>query len=368
VGREQQGGLFLCLDGLARALKNWCDSRNGRRKGRPIGFPTRKKKGRAPDTCRFTTGAIKVLPDRKHIQLPRIGVLKTQESTRKLARRLDCGTARILAATLSRQADRWFVSFTVEVERAVHPSNKTSIVGVDVGVRNLAVLSNGAPPIPNPRALEHSLRKLRRVSRELSRRQFGSKRRQRTRYRLARIHARAANLRRDALHKVTTNLATEFGTLVIEDLNIAGLLCNRRLARALTDAGLRELRRMLTYKCHWYGSRLVVVDRFFPSSKRCSACGWVKAKLTLDERTFNCTVCGVALDRDLNAARNLAKLVADVAQSGWETRNARGVDVRPSFAGQTTIKREAGSGHRPWKASAVGVQALAPTIEMASGS
>ena len=132
------------LDGLARALKNWSDSRSGRRKGRPVGFPRFKKKGRARDACRFTTGAIKVLADRKHVQLPRIGVLKSHESTRKLARRLELGTARVLAATISRQADTWYVSLTVEVQRHVPAGNgKRTVVGVDVGVRHLAVLSTG---------------------------------------------------------------------------------------------------------------------------------------------------------------------------------------------------------------------------------
>ena len=139
------------LDGLARALKNWSDSRSGRSKGHRVGFPRFKKKGRSRDTCRFTTGAIKVLADRKHVQLPRIGVLKTHESTRKLARRLEQGSARILAATVSRQADRWFVSFTVEVERSIPVSNgETTVVGVDAGIRHLAMLSTGMA-IPNPR-------------------------------------------------------------------------------------------------------------------------------------------------------------------------------------------------------------------------
>jgi putative transposase len=315
------------LDGLARALRNWSDSRSGHRKGCTMGFPKWKRKSSSRDSCRFTTGAIKVLPDRKHIQLPRIGVLKTQESTRKLARRLEAGTARILAATISRQADRWFVSFTVEVERALPNCNgKTGVVGVDVGILHLAVLSNGAPPIRNPRALEGSLRKLRRANRELACRQPGSMRRRRTRYRLARIHVRVVNLRRDALHKLTTRLATQYGVVVVEDLNVAGLVRNRRLARALSDTGMGEFRRMLTYKNRWYGSRLVVVDRFYPSSKTCSTCGWVKAKLLLSVRTFNCEACGLTLDRDLNAARNLAKVVA---QSGWETRNACGAAVSP---------------------------------------
>jgi putative transposase len=122
------------LDALARALKNWSDSRSGRRKGRPVGFPRRKKKRRARVACRFTTGQIKVLPDRKHVQLPRIGVVRTHESTRKLARRLEQGTARILAATISRRADRWYVSFTVEVQRAIlSGDHKPRAVGVDVG-------------------------------------------------------------------------------------------------------------------------------------------------------------------------------------------------------------------------------------------
>jgi IS605 OrfB family transposase len=328
------------LDGLARALKNWSDSRRGRRKGLPVGFPRFKKKGRCRDACRFTTGAIKVLDDRKHIQLPRIGILKTHESTRKLARRLELGTARIVAATITRTADRWFVSFTVEVKRTIPEYNgHDTVVGVDVGIRHLAVLSNEAT-VPNPHALECSLRKLRRLNRQLARRTPGSNGSIVTRRRLSRIYARAANLRRDALHKLTTTLASEHGTVVIEDLNVTGLLCNRRVARVISDTGMAELRRQLAYKTAWYGSRLVA-DRFYPSSKTCWACGWVKAKLTLAERTFTCETCGLRLDRDLNAARNLAKLADHVAQSGWETLNARGADRKTQRAGRVARKREA---------------------------
>jgi IS605 OrfB family transposase len=335
------------LDALARALKNWSESRNGHRKGRPMGFPRRKKKRRARVACRFTTGQIKVLPDRKHVQLPRIGVVKTHESTRKLARRLEQGSARILAATISRTADRWFVSFTVEVQRAIPTSNRRpSVVGVDVGVRHLAVLSTGQT-VANPRALEQSLRKLRRLNRQLARRGLGSKRRNRTRRRMARVHAQATNLRRDALPKLTTNLATQNSTVVVEQLNVAGLVRNRRLARAIADAGMGELRRLLGYKSTWYGCRLVVADPFFPSSKTCSACGWAKAKLTLAERTFCCETCGLVMDRDLNAARNLAKLVELIvaAGSGPEALNARGADRKPQRAGQVAVKREAGTEH-----------------------
>jgi putative transposase len=331
------------LDGLARALRNYSDSKAGRRKGRPVRFPRRKRKGRCRDACRFTTGAIKVLPDRKHIQLPRIGVLKTHESTRKLARHLERGTARVLAATISRTADRWFVSLTVEVQRAIPEGNgHDTVVGVDVGIRHLAVMSTGVV-IPNPHALQHSLRKLRRLNRQLARRKLGSKGRRITRRKLARVHARAANLRRDSFHKLTTAIATQHGTVVVEQLNLAGMVRNRQLSRALSDAGLAELRRQLTYKTIWYGSRLVVADRFYPSSKTCSACGWVKAKLTLAERTFTCEGCGLRLDRDLNAARNLAKLAEHVAQSGWETLNACGADRKTQPGGQVAAKREPSS-------------------------
>jgi putative transposase len=330
------------LDGLARALKNFSDSKQGRRAGRQMGFPRRKKKRHARVACRFTTGQIKVLSDRKHVQLPRIGVLKTHESTRKLARRLEQGTARILAATIARTADRWFVSFTVEVQRHQPTGNgKSGVVGVDVGVRHLAVLSTGLV-VPNPRALEHSQRKLRRLNRQLARRQLNSRRRRSTGWRLARTHARVADIRRDALHKLTTMLATEHGTVVVEQLNVAGMLRNRRLARAVADAGFGELRRLLGYKTIWCGSGLVVADPFYPSSKTCSVCGWVKAKLALAERTFHCEACGLLLDRDLNAARNLAKLVQHVTRSGRETQTARGADRKPQLAGRVAMKREAG--------------------------
>ena len=193
------------------------------------------------------------------------------------------------------------------------------------------------------------MRKLRKVNRELANRQPDSRRRYRSRLRLARLHARVANVRRDALRKLASSLATEYGTVVVEHLKMAGLSRNHRLARALTDSGMGQLRRLLTYKTRWYGSELVIADSFYPSSKTCSTCGWVKAKLSLGERTFKCEACGISLDRDINAARNLAKLAQHVAQSGWETPNYRGVDVRPGLAGRTAVKREAGSGHRPDK-------------------
>jgi putative transposase len=304
-----------------------------------------------------------VLSDRKHIQLPRIGMIKTHESTRKLSRRLEQGTARILAATISRRADRWYVSFTVEVQCAMPPHNERStVVGVDAGIRYLAVLSTGPSYISNPRALEQLLPKLRRLDRALARRQLNSKRRARIRRRRARVYARATNVRQDALHKLTTGLAREHGVVVVEKLNLAGMLHNRRLARALADTGMAELRRQLAYKTRWYGAKLVIAGPFYPSSKRCSGCGWTKAKLILAERMFKCEACALVIDRDLNAARNLARLADHVAQSGWETRNARGADVRPGLAWRSAGKREAGIGSDPGQTGTVDAQA--PTTRL----
>jgi putative transposase len=209
--------------------------------------------------------------DRKHITLPRIGALKTHESTRKLARRLEQGTARILAATITRTADRWHVSFTVEVQRAIPADNGAcDVIGVDVGVRHLAVLSSGVV-LPNPHALQRSMGKLRRLNRELHRRRPQSRRRRQTRHRVARVYARAANLRGDALHKLTTTLAAEHGTVVVEQLNVAAMVRNRRLARAMSDVGLAELRRQLAYKTVWYGSRLMSPTGSIPHPRRARA-------------------------------------------------------------------------------------------------
>jgi putative transposase len=226
------------------------------------------------------------------------------------------------------------------------------VVGVDVGVTYLAVLSTGEH-IVNPTPLQGAHRRVRRLNRRLARqrgplstdgtRQSPSHRWQQTKTRLARQHGRVANLRRNALHQLTSRLARQYGAVAIERLNVAGMVRNHHLARAISDAGLGEIRRQLAYKTVWNGGRLVQADPWYPSSKTCSGCGWVKPKLTLAERTFRCESCDLIVDRDLNAARNLAALVRLVARSGWETQTARGEDVSPGLAGRTLVKREAGT-------------------------
>jgi transposase len=339
------------LDALARGLRNWADAKQGRRAGARVGFPRRKRKGHGRLACRFSTGAIRVEADRHHVTLPRLGCLKTHESTRKLGRRLEQGTARILAATISQHGGRWFVSFTCQVQQFQRrPRRPAARVGVDVGVRQLAVLSSGEQ-VANPRPLAAALRRLRRINRQLARQRGprapdGTLRPpsagwRTTQRELTRRHARVANLRAEALHQLTTGLAAEYGTVVVERLNVAGMVRNRRLARAIADSGMGQIRRLLGYKCRWAGGRLVEADTFFASSKTCSGCGTVKAKLSLAERTFRCQACGLEVDRDVNAARNLAALVEGIQQieqvvagSGPETiQNACVRDCQPTGIG-----------------------------------
>ncbi|MFC4117617.1 IS607 family element RNA-guided endonuclease TnpB [Nonomuraea zeae] len=355
------------LDALARALQNWAGSRTGKRKGRPVGFPRFKSRRRATPSVRFTTGAIRVEPDRMHVVLPRLGRLKLHESARKLARRLEAGTARIMSATVRREGGRWHVAFCVEVERAERsPARPGSVVGVDVGITHLAVLSTGEL-VDNPRHLSTAQQRMRQLSRALSRKigpdrrtgQHPSSRWRRAANRLGRAHAQVAGLRRDGLHKLTTRLAREHGTVVVEDLNVTGMLANRKLARHIADAGFAEIRRQLAYKTGWNGARLLVADRWYPSSKTCSGCGAVKTKLTLSEREYHCEECGLVLDRDLNAALNLAALAAQFDTAGSGPVTARGADQKTRTRGRVAVKREPGTASADQTGTAAGQPAAA---------
>ena len=360
------------LAALSAALKNWTDSRRGARAGESIGFPRFRQRG-GRDSCAFTTGTIRV-DDARHVTLPRIGRLRSAEPTAKLLHRVGAGSARILRATVSREAERWFVSFICVVQRPINADNgREDVVGVDLGVNTLAALSS-CELVSGARPLRRSQRRLRRLQRTVSRRRKGSVRRRRAVARLARAHRRVANVRRHHLHVLTTRLAKNHGCLVIEDLHVRGMSRSARgtherpgghvrakagLNRAVLDSGFGELRRMLEYKCAWYGSRLRVCDRWFPSSKRCSACGVVREQLSRRERTFRCDGCGLRLDRDVNAARNLVwwaeahKGTASAAGAGSaSTPDARGVAERSGTSGDGDV--EAGTGTVPEPSSPTG--------------
>jgi putative transposase len=207
------------------------------------------------------------------------------------------------------------VSIQVEQERAV-PENTGPVVGVDLGVKVLATCSDGTV-IPNPRHLKRRLKKLKRLHRVVSRRKKGSKNRKKAARNLATLYRTVANQRKNTLHQVTARLAKTKSVIVIEDLNVSGMLKNHHLAAAIADVGFYEFKRQVQYKAAWYGSRVMLASRWEPSSKTCSTpgCGWVDEDLTLADRVFRCERCGLVIDRDLNAAINLAKLAGSLSDS-----------------------------------------------------
>ena len=235
--------------------------------------------------------------------------------------------------TVSRDsAGRWFVSLLCE-DTIAPAAATTAAVGLGAGITSLVTLSTGEK-VANPQHERRDRARLARAQRELSRKAKGSANREKARRTVARVHARIADRRRDFLHKLSTRLVRENQTVVIEDLAVRNLLKNHKLARAISDASWTELRSMLEYKCAWYGRELVVIDRWFPSSKLCGACGTVVAKMALNVRAWTCDY-GAVHDRDINAARNI--LAAGLAAS------ACGAGVRPqgsSPGGQPALKQE----------------------------
>ena len=306
------------LEALAKGLSNWSKSRKGARKGRRMGFPRFKAKDHATPRFAYTTGAFGLIEgDPKALRLPKVGRVHCMEN---VAERV--GDARVLRMTVSQRAGRWYAALTVERDiPTAARAPKGGAVGVDLGVKTLATLSDGTI-IANPRYLAASERKLKRAQKALSRKVKGSKRCAKARAKVARLHAHVANQRSDAMHKLTTWLASTFSHISVEDLNVTGMVKNRRLAKAIMDASFGEFRRQLDYKTARTEAALRVIDRWYPSSKTCSKCGRVKAKLSLSERVFHCDACGLVMDRDLNAAINIK-----VAGSAPETQNARGGDT-----------------------------------------
>ena len=310
----------MALHGLARALSSWSKSRKGQRKGKRVGFPKFKSKNATMRFAYSTNFTAPTESDPYGLKLPRIGRVHCMENVYK---RVD--GARLIRITVSHRAGHWYASLTVERESAASVSvsaPKGGAVGVDLGVKNLATLSDGTV-VPNPRALGTRLKALRKAQQALSRKVKGSARREKAKGCVARLRARVADVRADAINKATTMIASNYSVVCIEDLNVAGMMKNRHLARSVGDAALGEFRRQLEYKTARTGAVLRVVDRWYPSSKTCSNCGTVKAKLSLSERTFNCDDCGTSMGRDLNAAINI-----EVAGSAPETLNAHGGTVR----------------------------------------
>ncbi|NEN89286.1 MAG: IS200/IS605 family element transposase accessory protein TnpB [Okeania sp. SIO3H1] len=279
------------------------------------GQPKFKKKGRNDS---FTLdGSISVGFNR--IKLPRIGWIQTFE--------ILPDNVNPKSVTISRKADRWFISFKIETETQI-TDKSVDVVGVDLGIKSLATLSTGEVFVgaKSYRKLEAKLSRLQYLNRHKVKFSNNWKKAQ---LKIARLHNRIANIRKDTLHKLTTYLAKNHSQIVIEDLNVSGMMSNQKLAKAVADMGFYEFRRQLEYKCELYGSELIIVDRWFPSSKTCSRCGTVKESLFLSERVFNCEHCNFSCDRDLNAALNLAMAVSStVTACGLDRRRRCQVEAR----------------------------------------
>ncbi|MFI5035692.1 MAG: IS607 family element RNA-guided endonuclease TnpB [Acidimicrobiales bacterium] len=315
-----ENGTCAYNDAAQRLSKAFTNFRKGQAK-----FPRFKRRGQS-GSVRFTSQAAR-LADSHHVRLSRIGEVKTYESTRKLFRHLERGTGRIVAATLRFHNANWSISFTAQVTRQVPITRDPErIVGVDVGLTNLYT---GATPsgslvleVANPHHLLKAQCALAHAQRVASRRQgprngvAPSNRWTRANSRVQNIHTQIVNARRDQIHQVTTRLAKDYDVIVIENLNVRGMLKNHHLARHISDAGFGEFARQLEYMTKWYGSTLVKADRFYPSSKTCSHCGTVRATLSLRDRNYVCDVCGLKVDRDLNAATNLARMGLPGTHSG----------------------------------------------------
>lgn len=265
-----------------------------------VGFPRFKSKRGSRRSyrteCPKGRPTVAVL-DARHIKLPKLGAVKARVS------RLPEG--RVLSATVKQApSGKYFVSLCCAGVPAKAPAPAGTAVGVDMGVGSLMTLSDGTKAA-NPKAAKRIERKLAREQRRLARKRKGSKNRERQRVRVARAHEKAANVRKDALHKATTRLASENQAVCLEDLNVKGMLRNHRLARAVADASFSEAARQLEYKCAMRGGNVVKVGRFYPSSKTCSCCGHVMGELPLSVRAWECPECGTRHDRDVNAARNI---------------------------------------------------------------
>ncbi|WP_058867499.1 RNA-guided endonuclease TnpB family protein [Chloracidobacterium thermophilum] len=270
-------------------------------------YPQFRRKG-VHDGFTLTNDQFRINGSR--IRIPNLGWVRMRESLRF--------AGKIMSATISRVANRWFVSITVDTEDLSHlpKAENQGAVGVDLGVSALATLSTGER-IAGPKPHTALLNRVRRLSRSLSRKQKGSANRAKTKARLARLHARIAHIRQDALHKLTSDLTRRFHTIAIEDLNVRGMMKNRHLARSMADMGFFEFRRQLGYKAAMRGGVVVVADRFFASSKTCSACGHKLDDLPLSVREWTCPQCGAVHDRDINAAINLKK-VAERSAGGCQ--------------------------------------------------
>ena len=302
---SQNAAKYAIID-LGAAAENWGEYRKrlkaGQRSGRRVGFP-RFKRRRHEQGFRADNGPDTVRVDGKVVILPKIGRVTMVEHLRF--------HGSIREVTINRTAGTWFACFCVEDGQPAPPVKDGPTIGVDVGVGTMAVCSDGTT-VENPKALASGLKRLRRLDKAIARsrnihgKSTHSNRRERLYFKRRNLHARVVNVRSDRHHKATTAIAKSGGRVVVETLNVSGMMRNRRLARAIADAGMSGFRSKLEYKCAWYGAEYVKADRWYASSKLCAHCGWKNEDLTLSDREWRCGGCGALNERDYNAAVNLS--------------------------------------------------------------
>lgn len=323
---EVSADVFECASvNAAQALKNWTDSRNGARAGKTAGFPRFKSRHKTTPAFRLRAkykegAAPPVRPTgARAMRFPKLGEIRVHEHTGQLAKMLERGRFHVYAVAFRYERGRWVVCVTGVAAEFHHQRRSTTQrpagrVGVDLGVKTLAVVADEhgrqLQAWEGVKALQHAQARLKLANQAYSRTKRNSHGQKKAARRLGKMHARVAHLRRNLLHQITRELARGYSSVTIEDLNAAGMLANRKLARVVSDAAFGEFRRQLTYKAAWYGTELVVADRWFASSKTCSGCGTLHAELTLTVRVYDCSACGLVLDRDVNAAINLARYTA----------------------------------------------------------
>ncbi len=293
VAKDVAEGAFA---DLGAALKNYFDWKNGHRTGRKVGFPTFKAKKNTRQSFRLNNDKFRV--NGHTIVIPKLGPVNMAEPLRFMGK--------IMGAVVSKAADWWFVSITVQIERPTPRRFPKQSTGVDVGIKALATLSDGRA-FENQKPLRRQIQKLRRLNRTLSRRKQGSHRWWRAKRKLARFHDRIDNQRADAHHKASHAIASTYAIIGVENLHVTGMVKNRRLSFALADVGLGEFLRQISYKSDAFGGTVVTVGRFYASSKTCHACGHINQQLILADRTWICGHCGTTHQRDWNAAQNIER-------------------------------------------------------------
>jgi putative transposase len=320
---EVSTDVFECASvNAAQALANWSKSRKGARAGKAAGFPRFKSRHKSAPAFRLRskskpgqTSPVRAAGPRA-LRLPKLGELRVHEHTGKLATMLGSGRFHVYAASLRLERGRWVVAITGVAAQLHHqrrsPKGRYQArVGVDLGVKTLAVACDEhgreLHTWKGVKALQHAQGALKLANQSYSRTKRDSAGRKKAAQRLGKIHARVAHLRGNLLHGITAELARGYTSVTIEDLNVAGMLQLRSLARHISDAAFGQFRAQLEYKAAWYGTQVVVADRWFPSSKTCSGCGTINADLTLADRVYHCGRCGLVIDRDVNAAVNLAR-------------------------------------------------------------